>query len=89
MQVTIDDISSDNVILYKVRVNILEVDALYDTGASIGVMSKWFFEKLQNIPRLIKCNRNISGAGGEALVPVEECFIQLQIGKKYLGIGLS
>ena len=27
-------------------------------------------------------NRNISGAGGEALVPMGECFFQLQIGKK-------
>ena len=35
MQVTIDDVSSDNIILYKVRVNNREVDALYDTGASI------------------------------------------------------
>ena len=65
----------ENVILYKVRVNNLETDALYDTGVSISVMSKQFFEKLQNKPRLIKCKRNISGAGGEALVPVGECFI--------------
>ena len=82
MQVTINEVSLKNVILYKVRVNNLKVDALYDTGVSISVMSKQFFEKLQNKPRLIKCNRIISGAGGEALVPVGEWFIQLQIGKK-------
>ena len=40
MQVTIDDVSSDNVILYTVRVKCLEVDALYDTDASISIMSK-------------------------------------------------
>ena len=28
--------------MYKVRVNNIEVDALYDTGASISVMSKQF-----------------------------------------------
>ena len=44
-------------------------------------MSKWFFNKLPNKPKLIPCNRNISCAE-EALVPVGECFIQLQIGRK-------
>ena len=73
-QVTIDEVSSDNVILYKFRVNNREVETLYDTSASISVMSKRFFEKLQNKPRLLKSNRNISIAG-EALVPVGECFI--------------
>ena len=80
--VTIDEVSWENVILYKFRVNNLEVDPPYDIGASINVMSKWFFKKLQNKPRLLKCKRNISGAGGEALVPVGECIIQLHIGKK-------
>ena len=32
--------------------------------------------------KLIKCNRNISGTGGEALLPLGECFVQLQIGKR-------
>ena len=54
MQVTIDEVSSDSLILYKVRVNTLEVDALYDNDASISVMSKQFFKILQNKPRLIK-----------------------------------
>ena len=44
-------------------------------------MARCFFERLHNKPKLIKCTRNISGAG-EALVPAGECFIQLQIGKK-------
>ena len=74
-QVTIDEVSLDNIITYKVKVNKIEVDALYDTGASISVMSKWFFDKLWNKPKLIQCNRNISGAGGEALIPIRECFI--------------
>ena len=42
-----------------------------------------FLSKLPNKPKLIQCNRNISGVGGgEALIPVEECFIQLQTGRK-------
>ena len=81
-EVTIDEINLANVILYRVKVNNLEVEALYDTGMSISVMSKHFFDRLQNKPKLIRCNRSISGAEGEALVPVGECFIQLQIGKR-------
>ena len=30
----------------------------------------------------MKCNRNILGADGEALIPVGECFVQFQIGEK-------
>ena len=81
-EVRIDEASSDNVILYKVRINNTQVNALYDTGASISVMAKCFCNKLQNKPKLAKCSRNISNASGEALIPVEEWFIQLQIGKK-------
>ena len=65
-----------------VRVNNLQVEALYDTDASISVISKCFFDKLLHKPKLMGCNRRISGAGGEALVPVGECFIQLQISKR-------
>ena len=81
--VTIDEVSLDNVIMDKVRVNNIEIDALYDAAGSISVMSKWFFNKLQHKPELIQYNRNISGAGGgEALTPVGECFIKLKIGRK-------
>ena len=38
--------------------------------------------KFKNKPKLIKCNRNISGAGGGTLNPVGEYFVQLQIGKE-------
>ena len=61
---------------------------LYGTGASISVMSK-HFKCLQNKVKLIRCKRSISGAGGEALVPVGGCFIQLQIGKGHFSIGSS
>ena len=41
-----------------------------------------FFNKFINKPKLIKCNRTISIAGRGTLIPVGECFVQLQIGKK-------
>ena len=80
--VTLDEVNSDNAIIYKVRVHNIKIDALYDTGASISGMSLWFFNKLENKPKLIKYNRSISGAGGGTLIPVGKCFIQVQIGNK-------
>ena len=74
-EVTIDGASSGNVILYKVRVSNIQVNALYDTGASISVMAKSFYDKLQNKPKLAKCSRNISNTSGKALIPVRECFV--------------
>ena len=68
--------------MYKVRINNIEINALFDTGASISVMTKHFYDKLQNKPKLAKGSRNILNASGEALIPAGECFIQLQIGKK-------
>ena len=53
----IDEASSGNVILYKVRINNKQVNALYDTGASIHVMAKHFYDKLQSKPKLAKCSR--------------------------------
>ena len=64
-EVTIDEVNLENVILYKVKVNNVEVEALYDTGVSISVMAKCFFDRLQNRPKLIRCSRNISCAGGK------------------------
>ena len=39
---------------------------MYDTGASINVISKHFSYRLQYKPKLISCNRSISSTGGEA-----------------------
>ena len=44
-------------------------------------MTKHCYDKIQNRPKLTKCNRNISSASGKALIPVGECFIWLQIDK--------
>ena len=81
-EVTVDDISSANVILYKVRVNNVKIDALCDTGASIRVMSHMFYNLLENKPKLIKCNRSVSGAGRGVLILVVEYFVKVQIGNK-------
>ena len=78
----VDEASSGNVILYKVRINNLQVNALYDTGVSITVIEKHFYNKVQNEPKLSKCGRNILNTSGEALIPVGECFDQLQISIK-------
>ena len=80
--IAIEEVNSENAILYKVKVNNIEEEALYDMGASISIMSKCFLDRFQNKPKLIKCHRNMSGAGGKALVPLRKCFIQLQIGKR-------
>ena len=80
-EVMIDEASSGNVILYKVRINNKQVNTLYDTGTSISVMAKHFYDMLQNKPKLAECSRNISNTSGEALIPVGKCFIHLQIGK--------
>ena len=78
----IDEAGPGNVILYKVRINNKQVNALYDNGAPISVMAKHFYDKLQSKPKLAKCSKNILNASGKVLIPVGECFVQLQIGKK-------
>ena len=83
----IDEASSGNFILYKVKINSKQVTALYDTGVSISVMVKHFNDKLQSKPKLAKYSRSILNASGKALIPIGECFIQLQICKSYLEIG--
>ena len=47
MQVTIDEVSLHNVIMCKGRVNNMVADTLYDTDASISVMSKQFLTSYQ------------------------------------------
>ena len=50
---------------------------LYDTGALMSCMAKWFFDTLPIKPKLIPCDRYFAGAGGETLRLVGGCFIQL------------
>ena len=69
-------------IKYKVMVNDVPVNMLYDTDTSMSHMAKWFFYTLAMKSKLIPGNRNIAGAGGETLRHLDECFINLQIGRK-------
>ena len=66
----------------------MSVNALYDTGASMGCMAKEFFDTLPIKPKLIPCNRYIAGMGGKTVRPVGDCFIQLQIGKRVFRDGV-
>ena len=45
-------------------------------------MSHQFYNKLENKPKLITCNKSISGAGRGMLIPVGECFSSVQIGNE-------
>ena len=77
--ITIDIVYSDNIVLCKVRVNNTKIEALYDTGTSVSIMSHQCFNTLENKLKLMKGNRYISGAGAGKPIPVGECFIQLEI----------
>ena len=68
-------------ILYRVRVNDQPAPVLFDTRASMSVISTRFFNSLKHKPKIIKCYRTLRGAGGEALMPKGECFLQVKIGK--------
>ena len=70
-----------NPILYRVRVNDQPTTALFNTGASMSVISTMFFNSLKHKPKIIKCSRKLKGAGGEALIPKGECFPQIKVGK--------
>ena len=81
-QVTVDEVCHGNVIKYKIMVNNMPVNVLYDTGTSLSCMAKWFFNTLPIKPKFIPCYRYIAGVGGKTLRPVGKCFVQLQIGKR-------
>ena len=71
-----------SMILYRVRVNDQPATALFNTGASMSVISTRFFNSLKHKPKIIKCSRTLKGAGGEARIPNAECFLQIKIGKQ-------
>ena len=69
-------------ILYRVRVNDQPATVMFDTGASMSVISARFFNCLKHKPKIIKCNRTLRGARGEALMPKCECFLQVKLDKQ-------
>ena len=71
-------------ILYKVQANGILVIALFDMDAGMSIMSSKFFSSIVNKPKVFKCNRKVRIAGGDTLVSIGECYIELKIGKKVL-----
>ena len=41
-----------------------------------------FFDSLKHKLKIIKCSRTIKGAGGKALIPKGECFLQMKVSKQ-------
>ena len=81
-QVTVDKVCQGCVIKYKIMVNDVPVNMLYDTGTLMTSMAKWFFNTIPIKPKLVPCSRYIAGAGGETLRPVGKCFVWLQIRRR-------
>ena len=52
----VDEVCQGDVIKYKVIINDMPADALYDTSASNSCMAKRFFDTLAVKPKLIACN---------------------------------
>ena len=48
----------------------------------MSVISTRFFNSLKYRQKILQCSRTFRGAGGEALSPKGECFLQIKIGKQ-------
>ena len=83
MEVHVNEVGDDtSPILYKVQVNDQPVTALFNTGASMSVISIKLFNSLKHKPKVLQCNTALRRAGGEALIPKVECFLQIKKGKE-------
>ena len=47
-------------------------------------MSSRFFRSIVDKPKVFKCNRQITNVGGDPLVLMGECFVDLKIGNRML-----
>ena len=78
-----NEVSDDtSPILYNVRADDQPVTALFNTGATMSVISTKLFNSLKHKPKILQCNRTLRGDGGEACIPKGECFLQIKIGKQ-------
>ena len=50
----------------------------------MSVMSSKLFRSIVNKPKVFKCNKKIRSVGGDTLVPMGECYVDLKIGIKVL-----
>ena len=60
----------------------MQLKGLFNTGASMSVMSVKFHNLISPKPKLFRCIRLVSSTGGDSLHPAGECFIKIAIGKK-------
>ena len=80
--VQVDDINTGTPVLYNLTINNKPVQGLFDTVASMSIMSNKVYIQIHQKPKLSTCNRLVSSAEGDNLQPVGECFIQMRKGKK-------
>ena len=71
-------------ILYKIQATGVRIIALFDMGADMSIISSNFFSSIINKPKVFRCNRKVRSVGGDSLVSIGECFIELKIGKRVL-----
>ena len=71
-------------IQYKVQANSIPVVTLFDTGAGMNIIFSKFFSSIVNKAKVFKCNRKIRNVGGDTLVPIGECYVDLKIGNMVL-----
>ena len=79
--VQVDEVNVGTPVLYNLTINNTPVHGLFDTGASMNIISKQFYNQIQHRLKLITYNRLVSSAGGNSLQPVSKCFVQINIGK--------
>ena len=66
--------------LYKIQIGELQTAALFNTGASINVISFKSFSTLQQQLKVIPTNRKVVSADSNSLGPVGEVHIKFKIG---------
>ena len=79
-----DEVNTGTSVLYSLTINNTLVQGLFDTCASVSVMSKKFYNQIHHSPKLIICNTLVSSAGVDSLQPVGKFFIQMKIARKIL-----
>ena len=66
------------------KLTVYQSSNLFDTSAGMSIMSSRFFRSIINKPKVFRCNRQIRSVGGDTLMLMGECFIDLKIGNKRL-----
>ena len=59
----------------------LHMHTLFDTGASINVISLKFYSAIQQQANLLPTNRKVVSADGNSLGPIVEAHLKFKLGK--------